>query len=79
MNAISISNLKTNPAKAIRNAEDFPIAIEKRKKVKAYLIGKDLYEKIVSYIEDYIDTSAVEETDFTKGRNFEKVAKELGI
>lgn len=76
---VSISNLKINPAKVIREAQDIPIAIKKRNKVKAYLIGKGLYEKLVLYIEDRIDKRAVDETDFSKGKEFEKVAEELGI
>lgn len=79
MDTLNISQLKTNPAKAILDAEDFPVAIEKRNQVKAYLIGKNLYEKLVAYIEDHIDTQAVRKTDFSKGKDFEKVARELGI
>ena len=55
MNSISISDLKINPSKAIDFATDFPLAIQNRNKVKAYLLGKDLYEKMVSYIENMID------------------------
>jgi len=76
---LSISQLKVNPASAIHQAVDYPVAIGKRNKVKAYLIGKDLYEKLVFYIEDYIDGLVVEKTDFKKGKDFEKVAKELGL
>lgn len=79
MISISVSQLKTNPSAAILQSLDYPLAIESRNKVKAYLIGKDLYEKIVSFVEDYIDTSAVEKTDFSKGRDFEEVVKNLGI
>ena len=79
MNTISISQLKINPSNAIRQALDFPMAIQNRNKIEAYLIGKDLYEKIVSYIEDFIDKKAVEETDFKKGKDFEKIAKKLNI
>lgn len=79
MDTISISDLKTNPSKAIDFAADFPVAIENRNKVKAYLLGKDLYEKIVSYIENMIDKKAVEETDFKKGKEFEAVAKKLNL
>jgi len=68
-----------HPAKIISAAFDYPVAIESRNKVKAYLIGKELYEKIVSYIEDYIDKDVVLKNDFNKGRDFEEVAKELGI
>ncbi|KKP36632.1 MAG: hypothetical protein UR23_C0014G0001, partial [Candidatus Roizmanbacteria bacterium GW2011_GWA2_32_13] len=38
-----------------------------------------LYEKIVAFIEDNIDRKVVEETDFKKGKDFEKVAEELNI
>lgn len=76
---VSISELKTRPSKAISLAQDFPLAVENRNKIKAYLIGKELYEKIVSYIEDYIDKTVVQDTDFSRGRDFEEVAEELGI
>lgn len=79
MNTISISQLKVNPSKAIGEALDYPVAVENRNKVEAYLLGKDLYEKIVSFIEDSIDRKAVEDADFKKGKDFEKVAKELNI
>lgn len=79
MDAISISQLKTHPSGAIDKALDYPMAIEKRNKVKAYLIGKDLYEKIVSLIENYIDRAIVKRTDFSKGKDFEKVAAQLGV
>jgi len=79
MNTISISDLKVNPSKAISFASDYPIAIENRNKIKAYILGKDLYEKLVSYVEQMIDKKAVEETDFNKGRDFETVAKKLNV
>lgn len=79
MSTISISQLKMRPSEAIREAADFPVAIQRRNKTTAYLIGKDLYEKIVSYIEDFIDRRAVEKTNFRKGRRFEEMAEELGI
>ena len=74
---VSISQLKTTPAKIVSIASDYPVAVEKRNKVKAYLIGKDLYELIVEYIEDYLDKTTVNLTNFKKGRSFEKIAKEL--
>lgn len=79
MNSISISDLKTNPSKIIAFASDYPIVIENRNKVKAYLLGKDLYEKIVSYMEDMIDKNAVKDVDFNKGKDFEMIAKSLNI
>lgn len=79
MNSISVSELKTNPASAINKASDIPVAIQKRNKTKAYLVGKELFEKIIAYLEELADKSAVEKTDFSKGRDFESVAEELGI
>lgn len=79
MNIISISQLKTSPSKAIAQAEDYPVAVGNRNKIKAYLLGKDLYEKITQYLENYLDKQVVSKTDFSQGEDFEKVAKELGI
>ena len=79
MNTISISQLKVNPSKAINAALDYPLAVESRNKVEAYLLGRDLYEKITSYIEGLVDKNAVEETNFNKGKDFDKVVKELGL
>ncbi len=79
MNSISISQLKINPSQAIAKASDYPLAVENRNNIQAYLIGKILYEKIISYIEDYIDKKDVDNTDFAKGHDFEDVARDLGI
>lgn len=79
MDTISISQLKTRPAKAIEEAAEYPVGITNRNKTEAYLIGAQLYEKIVSYLEDFADRKAVKETDFKKGRDFEKVAKSLDV
>ncbi len=79
MDVVSISQLKAHPSGAISKALDYPVAVEKRNEVIAYLLGKELYEKIVSLIEDHIDKIAVKETDFSKGKEFETVAEELGI
>lgn len=79
MDVISISQLKTNPASALSKAVDYPVAVANRNKVKAYLVGKQLYEKLIAYIEDYMDSKAVKATDFSKGKDFKKVAKALGV
>ena len=79
MNNVSISQLKINPSRVISQASDYPVAVEKRNQIKAYIIGKELYEKIVGYIEDYLDKLVVKNTDFSKGKDFEKVTKELGL
>lgn len=79
MTTISISQLKTNPSAVITQSLDYPVAIENRNKVKAYLIGKDLYEKLLSFIEDQIDAQAVRSTKVTGAKSLEDVEKELGI
>lgn len=79
MDTISISQLKTHPAKIIAEALDYPIGITNRNKTEAYLLGVELYNKIISYLEDLIDSKTARETNFKKGRDFEKVAKQLGI
>ncbi len=79
MNAISISQLKANPSTVISQADDYPVAVENRNKVRAYLIGKDLFEAMVRKLEDQVDAEAVREADITKGRPLEDVVKSLGL
>lgn len=63
----------------IAQAADYPVAVENRNKVQAYLIGKNLYERLMVLLEDAVDVKAVKNTDFAKGKDFERVAKDLGI
>ena len=79
MTYVSISDLKTNPADVISASLDYPIAIQKRSKTQAYLVGKDIFEKLVAHMEDIIDAKAVREADFSTGRDFEEIAGELGL
>ncbi|OGB84933.1 hypothetical protein A2994_01250 [candidate division Kazan bacterium RIFCSPLOWO2_01_FULL_48_13] len=79
MTSLSISQLKVNPAKAILASGDYPVAIENRGEVEAYLVGKDLFERLERYVEDFIDKRAVESADFSTAEDFEEVAKKLGI
>lgn len=79
MNTASISQLKAHPASIISQAVDYPVAVENRNKVQAYLISKSLFEKILELLEDKLDRMAIAKSDFTKGRDFETVAKSLGI
>lgn len=78
---LSISDLKANPAKAIAQADDYPVAIASRNKVKAYLLGKDIFEKVIEFLEDWEDIVAAKNAlaHREKGRDFEEVAKELGL
>lgn len=77
--SISISQLKSNPSKAISKASDYPMTIKNRGKVKAYLFGKDLFEKIILCLENCADRKTIRETNFKKGKDFEKVAKEINV
>ena len=77
--SISISQLKAQPTKAISRAEDYPLVVKSRNQVKAYLLGKELFEKIAAYLEDYLDKKIVEETDFRQGRDFEKFVQGLDL
>lgn len=79
MNPISVSQLKTNPSQFILQANDYPVPIEKRNKIKAYLIGSVLFDKIVKYLEDKEDREAVRLADFKKGKKLETLTTELGI
>ena len=79
MNSISISQLKVNPSVAISAAADFPVVVKNHGKAQAYLVGKDLYESLVNRLEDVIDLKVVEEVNYSKGRDFEDVASELGL
>jgi len=79
MTTISISQLKVNPSSVIAQAADYPVAVENRNKVAAYLMGKELYERLMVFLEDAVDAKSVKDTDFAKGKDFEKVAKDLGI
>lgn len=79
MTTTTISQLKMNPSSVIAQATDYPVAVENRNKVAAYLVGKDLYERLMVFLEDAVDAAAVKNTDFSKGKDFEKVAKDLGL
>lgn len=79
MTSVSITELKAKPASVISSSEDYPIAIKSREKTKAYLVGRNLFEKMIEYIENTEDIKAVEKADLSKATDFEEFAKELGI
>lgn len=79
MTSVSVSQLKTSPARIIKAAEDYPVAIQSRNKTEAYVIGRVLFDRLEAYIEDFVDGRVVDSTDFSQRRDFEEVAKELGI
>lgn len=79
MTTTSISQLKINPSSVIAQASEYPIAVENRNTVQGYIMGKALYEKMIELLEDQVDRIAIKQTNFKKGKSFEKVAQELGI
>lgn len=79
MTSVSISDLKKNPSSVFLNAEDYPVAVLKRNKTAGYVVSKPMFEKLIEFVEDSIDRKAIKETDFSKGRDFEEIAEELGI
>jgi len=79
MTTVSISALKSRPSKILEEAREYPVAVVNRSKVKAYLLGKELYEKLVAYLENTVDKEAVMGANFRRGKDFKKIAKELGL
>jgi antitoxin StbD len=79
--SLSISQLKTNPAAAIAQADDYPVAIANRNQIKAYLVGGSMFEKLVEFLEDWEDIRAAKKAlkHREKGRDFKIIAKELGL
>ena len=79
MTSVSISQLKVNPARVIAAAGDYPVEIKNRSNTEAYLVGRELFERLERYMEDFLDRRAVEDTDFSKGKDLREVMKSLGI
>lgn len=79
MTYASISDLKINPASIISASLDYPVEIQKRSKTQAYLVGKELFDRMVAQLEDIIDSKAVEEANYDDGIPFEKVVADLGL
>jgi len=79
MTQTTISNLKARPASVIADAESFPVAISSHSRITSYILGKELFESLVAYVEDSLDKLAIDTTRGRRGKSFEKVARELGI
>ncbi|OGM28338.1 hypothetical protein A2962_00645 [Candidatus Woesebacteria bacterium RIFCSPLOWO2_01_FULL_39_61] len=79
MTSVSISELKANPSAVLSAADDYPISIKKRNKTAGYVVGKDIFEKLVTFVEDYIDKKAIEDADYTRGTSLDDFVKELGL
>ena len=79
MTNVSISELKRNPSAVLLGADDYPIAVMNRNKTSGYIVGKDIFEKLISFLEDAEDKKAIESTDYSKGKSLEEVVKELNL
>ena len=58
----SISELKKSPAQLIKNANNEAIAILNHNVPSAYLVPKELYEKMIDIIDDYYLAKEVQES-----------------
>lgn len=79
MTQASVTGLKTNPSRVITDAQSYPVAISSHNRVTSYVLGKELFESLVAYIEDSLDRLAIDAVTSKRGKSFEKVAHELGI
>ncbi len=79
MTNISITQLKSNPSAALSRAQDYPVAIQNRNSTKAYIIGKELFEKIIMILEDTEDKKILKTINLKDKKDFEDFAQELGL
>ena len=79
MTTATISQLKMNPSAVIARAVDYPVAVQSRNTITGYVVGKRLFERLTAYLEDKLDVAAVAKSDYSKGKDFDAVARELGI
>lgn len=79
MTTTTISQLKMNPSAVIAEAADYPVSVANRNTVTAYVVGKRLFERLTASLEDRLDAAAVAKADFSQGKDFENVARDLGI
>ena len=79
MTNVSISQLNANPSAVLSAAEDFPVAVQNRNKTAGYVVGKDIFEKLILFLEDIEDKKAIKSIDLNDKVDFEDFAKKLGI
>jgi antitoxin StbD len=59
--SISISDLKKNPSRVIREAEGAPVAILNHNQPSAYLVPAETFAAVMEKLEDYELSQLVEE------------------
>lgn len=79
MTSISISDFKKNPTNVLVSAEDYPVAVLNRNKTAGYVVGKDMFEKLVDFVEDYVDKKSIEKADYKNTTPLNDLVKELGL
>lgn len=82
MTSVSISDFKKNPSSVLLAAGDYPVAVQNRSKTAGYVVGTAMFEKLVSFVEDYIDKKAAKsltKKDYKNAVPLEDLAKELGL
>jgi antitoxin StbD len=57
--AVSMTELRRNPRKIIRVAEDFPVAVLSRKKPHFYLFSAKVYEALLKSIDNALLTETI--------------------
>ena len=76
---MTLSQIKVNPAAVLMRAQDYPLSVTKHNQVKGYVVGKEIFEKLIAYVEDAEDAQALKSADISTGRDLEDIAKELGL
>lgn len=79
MTTATISQVKINPMAVFNSAVDFPVQIQNRNKTAGYFVSKDLFEKMIEYMEDIEDKKTIDSIDLDDKSDFEEFAKSLGI
>lgn len=79
MTTATISQVKINPMAVFNSAIDFPVQIQNRNKTAGYFVGKDLFEKMIEYMEDMEDKKVIDSINLDDKSDFEEFAKSLGI
>jgi len=79
MTSVSITQLKVNPMAVLNSADDYPVEIQNRSKIAGYFVGKNLFEKMVNFMEDIEDARAIKNADYKNGTLLEDLEKELGL
>lgn len=79
MPTATISQIKTNPMAVFNTAIDLPVKIQNRNKTTGYFVSKELFEKMVAYMEDIEDKEALKNIDYKNGTSLEDLEIELGF